>query len=91
MDKLLSENHSSDETDEFPISMSRVVVLKNKEAREIFKNWEPADTRNDQSPIPALEDRASLSMFASCSLEKYVPDEGHFTKGTSFSEPTGKI
>ena len=51
IDTLLSENHTSDVTGKFAMRNSRLAVLKNIEADEMFLAREPLDTRNDQAPM----------------------------------------
>ena len=51
IDKLLSENHTSDVTGQFAMRNSRFAVLKNTEADEMFLAREPVETRNDQAPM----------------------------------------
>jgi len=37
------------------------------------------------------DNSADLNKFMSLASERYVPDEGHFTRGTSVNEAIGRI
>ncbi len=61
------------------------------EALVILRNCEPAVTCRDQLPTAVFDNKADLNALASRASGVYVPDEEHFTNGTSIGETIGKI
>ena len=68
---------------------SRLAVLKNMEADDMFSVSEPVETFKDQTPIAACDDSAVLNN--STSSGAYVPENAHDTVGTVGTEAIGKI
>ena len=62
--------------------------MKNNEALVIFA--ELAATRRDHFPTAAGDNKTDLNMLETLASGEYVPDEEHFTKGSSF-EKTGRM